>query len=154
MDDFVIARAVHILSIVLWIGGVGFVTLTATPAIRAAHPAAERLAAFHRFEARFVIQARLWVLLAGVSGFWMVWRGDLWSRFHDGHFWWMHAMLAMWLLFMAMLFVIEPLLLHRRFKASVTPEKDFDRLEIMHRVLLTLLVVTVLGAALGSRGLL
>lgn len=152
MDDFTIARGLHILAVVLWVGGVGFVTTTATPAIRALHPPAERLAAFHNFERRFVWQARLWVLLAGASGFWMVWRGDLWARFQDPHFWWMHAMAGLWAIFMAMLFVIEPLVLHRRFVASATPAKDFDRLEFMHRVLLAALLVTVAAAALGARG--
>lgn len=154
MDDFAIARALHLLAVVLWVGGVGFVTTVVTPALRTAHPPAERLAAFHRFERQFVAQARFWVTLAGASGIWMVWRGDLWARFHDLHFWWMHLMFAMWLLFMTMLFVVEPFVLHRAFAASATPERDFDRIEIMHRVVLTLLLVTILAAALGSRGML
>lgn len=31
MDDIVLARALHVLSIVHWIGGVAFVTLVALP---------------------------------------------------------------------------------------------------------------------------
>ncbi|MEZ5916437.1 MAG: hypothetical protein R3C40_02530 [Parvularculaceae bacterium] len=54
------------------------------------------------------------MLLAGVSGFWMIWRGDMWSNFADPHFWWMHAMVCVWAVFAAMLFIIEPLFLHRR----------------------------------------
>jgi uncharacterized membrane protein len=150
MDDFSIARALHILAIVLWVGGVGFVTTAATPAIRADYPPPERLAAFHRFERKFVSQARFWVALAGASGLWMVWRGDLWARYLDARFWWMHAMAALWLIFMLMLFVIEPFVLHRRFVGSASPEKDFDRLETMHRILLTLLVITIGGAALSE----
>jgi hypothetical protein len=38
--------------------------------------------------------------------------------------------------------------------ASQRPEKDFDRIETMHRVLLTLLLVSVAGAALGAPGVL
>ena len=34
MDDFLIARVIHMASIVLWIGGVAFVTTVAMPAIR------------------------------------------------------------------------------------------------------------------------
>lgn len=154
MDDFGIARALHILAVVMWIGGVGFVTTTAMPAIRAAHAADERLRAFHEFERRFVWQARLWVLLAGASGFWMAARAHLWARFHDPHFWWMHAMVLVWLIFFAMLFFIEPLVLHRRMGSSPTPARDFDRMERMHRVLLTFSLITVLAAAAGSRGLL
>ncbi len=154
MDDFSLARVVHVVSVVMWIGGVAFVTTTAMPAIRAAEPPERRLAAFHRFERRFVWQARIWVLLAGASGVWMTQSGGLWDRFSDPAFWWMHAMVAVWLVFFAMLFVIEPLVLQRRMTASSQPEQDFDRMERMHRVVLALALTAVIGAAAGSRGLL
>jgi uncharacterized membrane protein len=34
MDDVTIARALHVLSVVLWIGGVGFVTTVLLPTVR------------------------------------------------------------------------------------------------------------------------
>src|SRR5690348_16441707 len=105
-DDFILARAVHVLAILLWIGGVAFVTMVLLPAVRRSTSPEQRLAEFHRVEARFAPQARLWVLAAGLSGMWMTWRADLWDRFADPHFWWMHAMVAVWLAFAAMLFVI------------------------------------------------
>ena len=154
MDDFSLARAVHVVSVVMWIGGVAFVTTTAMPAIRAAEPPERRLAVFHRFEQRFVWQARIWVLLAGASGVWMTQCGGVWDRFSDPAFWWMHAMVAVWLVFFVMLFVIEPLVLQRRMTASTQPERDFDRMERMHRVVLALALTAVIGAAAGSRGLL
>ena len=154
MDDFSIARTLHVLAVVMWIGGVAFVTTVAMPAIRATSAPAERLAVFHRFERRFVWQARFWVLLAGASGFWMTKSAGLWDRFHDTGFWWMHAMVVVWLIFFAMLFAIEPLILQRRMTASPRPERDYDRMERMHRIVLGLALVAVVGAAAGSRGLL
>ncbi len=153
MDDITIARAIHVLSVLLWIGGVAFVTLVVMPSVRGTHPPEERLAAFHRIEGRFAPQARIWVLLAGLSGFWMVHRGQMWDRFADFHFWWMHAMVGLWLVFAVMLFLIEPLFLHRRMKESAQPAGDFARMERMHRLLLLIAVVTVLGAVAGSHGL-
>jgi uncharacterized membrane protein len=153
MDDLAVARVLHVLAVVLWIGGVGFVTTVAMPAIRASHPPAERLSAFHRFESRFVWQARLWVLLAGASGFWMIWRGDMWARFEDLRFWWMHAMLGVWLIFALMLFVIEPFVLQRRMHASAAPERDFDRMQAMHWVLLAVSLAATVGAVGGAHGL-
>ncbi len=154
MDDIIIARAVHVLAVLFWIGGVGFVTLVLMPSIRGAYAPGDRLSAFHRFEGRFAPQAGLWVLLAGVSGFWMVHRAQMWDRFIDIHFWWMHAMVALWAFFAVMLFIIEPLFLHRRMENSVHPAEDFTRMEWLHRVLLVLAIVTVLGAVAGSHGLL
>ena len=152
MNDFILARAIHVLSVVMWIGGVAFVTTVAMPAIRRSSPPAERLAAFHRFESVFVWQARLWVLLAGASGLWMIWRTDMWSRFEDRQYWWMHAMVCLWALFALMLFVIEPFFLHRKMERTPDPARVFTRMEWMHRVLLTLALITVAAAVMGSHG--
>ena len=154
MDDFSIARTIHVLSIVLWIGGVAFVTLVVFPAIRNNSAPELRLEAFHRIEGRFSRQARLWVLLAGASGLWMVHRAGLWTRFADPAFWWMHAMVGLWLVFASVLFVAEPLVLHRRMINSPQPARDFDRLQRGHWILLALALLTVAGAAAGARGLL
>lgn len=153
LDDFTLARVVHVLAIVGWIGGLWLVTFVVMPAIARDNPPPARLAAFHRIEQGFAPQARLWVLLAGLSGFWMVWRGDLWARFADPAIWWMHAMLALWLAFAAMLFVIEPLFLHRRMAQSTTPAADFRRLMIVHAVLSIGAAITVIGAMAGAHGL-
>lgn len=153
MEDFTIARAIHVLAVLMWIGGVAFVTTVVMPSIRHHHAPEERLAAFERIEGRFALQARFWVLLAGASGFWMVHRGRMWDRFADPHFWWMHAMVALWAIFMAMLFVIEPLFLRRRLQASPDPGVTIARMERMHRVLLALAIITLLGAVAGSHGL-
>lgn len=153
MDDFTLARALHVLAIVPWIGGVAFVTTVLMPAIRRHNPPSERLAAFHRFEAGFAWQARLWVGLAGLSGVWMIHRADLWYRFVDLKFWWMHAMVAVWAVFAAMLYLIEPLFLHRRMEQSRSPERDFGQMERMHRILLAASLLTVVAAAAGAHGL-
>jgi uncharacterized membrane protein len=152
MDDFILARAVHVLSVVAWIGGVAFVTTVLLPAVRRSAPPERRLEEFHRFEGRFAPQARIWVLLAGLSGLWMTWRADLWSRFADLHYWWMHAMVVLWLAFAVMLFLVEPLHLHKRMATSSEPERDFARLERMHRVALALALLTRAGAVAGSHG--
>ena len=153
MDDIIIARAIHILSVLFWIGGVAFVTLVVMSSIRGSTAPDDRLAAFHRIEGRFAPQARVWVVLAGVSGVWMIHRAQMWDRFAYPQFWWMHAMAALWAIFFAMLFLVEPLFLHRRMQNSPDLGRDFRRMERLHRILLLLGVVTVLGAAAGSHGL-
>jgi len=152
MDDLILARAVHVLAVLLWIGGVGFVTMSLLPAIGRSTSPERRLEEFHRFEGQFAPQARLWVLAAGISGGWLVWRAGLWDRFADPHAWWMHAMVALWLLFAAMLFVVEPLHLHRRMASSADPARDFARLQRLHRAALVLSLLTVAGAVAGSHG--
>jgi hypothetical protein len=83
-------------------------------------------------------------------------RLDLWDRFLSVAYWWMHAMVGAWLVFTLMLFVIEPLFLHRRLlaRARDEPEPTFRLVARLHRILLALSLITLLGAVLGSHGLL
>ncbi|HVZ09692.1 hypothetical protein [Rhodopila sp.] len=154
MSDFILARVLHVLAVVLWIGGVAMVTTVLLPSIRRSYTAAERFAVFHRLEARFARQARWTTAIAGASGFYMTWKLHAWSRFHDAGFWWMHAMVLTWLIFTAMLFVIEPLFLERALarRAAADPAGTFRRVEWLHRILLALSLLTVAGAVAGSIG--
>jgi uncharacterized membrane protein len=155
MDDVSIALALHVLAVVLWIGGVAMVTTVLLPAVRQFKSAEERIAFFEKIERRFAWQARGTTLLAGGSGFYMVHRLNLWSRFLAAEYWWLGAMVAVWLLFTLMLFIIEPLFLHRRFGPSArrAPETTFARVQGFHWVLLMLSLATIFGAVSGSHGL-
>jgi hypothetical protein len=81
MDDVAIARALHVLSVVLWIGGVGFVTTVLLPAVGRLRPPGERVALFDQIERRFAWQARLTTTITGLTGFYMVYRFNLWDRY-------------------------------------------------------------------------
>ncbi len=154
--DVVIARIVHVFAVVLWIGGVGFVTTVLFPAVRRSTPPEKRLAAFLTFESQFGWQARISVALAGLSGLYMTWRLDAWARFATARYWWMHAMVCLWLVFVVMLYVVEPLFLNLRLAkavASVGSSRLFDRMERFHRLMLALSLIVVLGAVGGSHGL-
>ena len=156
MDDVAIARALHVVAIVLWIGGVGLVTTVLLPALRRLPEPAQQIAIFEAIEGRFGRQARLSILVAGLSGLYMLVRMDAWYRFASLPYWWMHAMVLVWLVFAAMLFVLEPLVLHRRFRARAAPDPDatFRTIQRFHMVLLALSLLTTLGAVAGSHGLL
>lgn len=154
MDDLAVARALHVLAVVIWIGGVSMATTVALPAVRRGDLGEDRLRAFQAIEHRFVWQARIAVILVGLSGFYTVYRLDLWSRFRTSDFWWMHAMVGVWTLFVLILFVAEPSILHRHFRRWATERANvaFAWLHRAHWVLLGLSVVTILGAVAGSHG--
>jgi uncharacterized membrane protein len=155
MDDLALARALHVLSVIHWIGGLAFVTLIVLPLARSRPTAEEALALFAGMERRFSAQVRVSVPLAGATGLWMTYRWNLWDRFHDPHFWWMTAMFGLWLVFMLMLFVIEPLG-HGSFenKARQDPAATFRRMSRLHVVLLLFAALTAFGAVAGAHGLL
>ena len=122
MDDIVLARALHVLAVVHWIGGVAFVTLVVLP-LATNRPAAQEGSSCSRpWSGASPAQVRFQFRSPAASGLWMTYRMDLWDRFADPHFWWMSAMAGLWLVFALMVFVLEPLL-HRRFErqAKETP---------------------------------
>jgi uncharacterized membrane protein len=155
MDDVTIARVVHVLAVVLWIGGVAMVATVLLPAVRRFKSADEQVAFFAAVEARFGRQARATTLLAGASGLYMVYRLDAWDRFASAEYWWMHAMVVVWLLFTLILFVAEPLLLHRWFiaRAAIAPAATLRLVQRLHWLLLALSLIAVAGAVAGSHGL-
>ena len=153
-EGLALARALHLLGVVLWIGGVAFVTLVLLPEVRAFETPERRVAFFEDVERRFARQARATTLLTGATGFAMLVLLDGWERYLDVRFWWLHAMTAVWLVFTAMLFVLEPLVLHRWFRerAAESPERTFALVVRLHRTLLAASLLTVFAAAAGSHG--
>ena len=77
MDDIELARALHVLFVTHWIGGVAFITLVALPLARASEDPHEGWTLFEAIERRFAAQIRFSIPLAGATGFWMAWRLDL-----------------------------------------------------------------------------
>jgi uncharacterized membrane protein len=154
MDAFALARAAHVLAVVHWIGGVAMVTLVILPAVARMAVPAERIAAFEAIEGRFGAQARVSTQVAGLSGLWMLWETDGWGLFLDPGHWWLHLMVAVWAVFTLVLFVAEPLWLHRWFhiRAGRDPVGTFALVQRLHRVLLAVSTLAVAGAVLGAHG--
>jgi uncharacterized membrane protein len=154
MDDAAVARAIHELSVVLWVGGVGFVTTVLMPVIRYTRPPQERLATFQPFGNFFAWQVRINVILAGLSGFYLTYRFDSWDRFGSGQFWWMDAMLGLWLLFAVKLSNVELLFFGRR-RATLEDQngRRFARIQRFHEILFILSLFVTFAAAGGAHGL-
>ena len=151
MTDLAVARLLHVLAVVIWIGGVAMVTMVVLPAARAARDPEQ----FLRVERRFAAQTRWTLILAGLSGLYMVERMGLWPRFAEARFWWMHAMVVLWLAYAAALFVLEPFVLRARFSARLERDPDgaLQRMYRHHWLVLAISLITVAGAAAGSHGL-
>jgi uncharacterized membrane protein len=154
MDEATIARVLHILGVVLWIGGVAMVTTVLLPASKRVSAAGERIRFFETVERGFALQARVTTLVTGLSGLYLVHALDLWHRFTQIEFWWMHAMVLVWALFTLVLFVLEPLFLHRWLieRTRRDPQSTFALIVRFHWVMLGLSLATVAGAVAGSHG--
>jgi uncharacterized membrane protein len=154
IDDFALARAIHVLALVHWIGGVAAVTTIVLPRARGLPTAQEAVAAFETFELRFAPQARVSILLAGLSGAYMLMKLDAWNRFYDASFWWLHLMVAVWALFALMIYVLEPLVIHRFFREFALQNKDraFATVIRLHTIALVISTFAIAAGILGAHG--
>ena len=133
---------------VWWIGGLAFVTAVILPALRSGR-ASDAPAIFELIESRFAPQARIAVLLVGLSGLYMLFQLDLWRWLEQLRFWWLDAMVLFWLLFFVLLFIIE--------SAGLLPRPSGDqrrwlRMQRVHLVLLLVALAIIAGAITGSHG--
>jgi hypothetical protein len=116
--------------------------------------ARDAIAAFEGFEGRFAAQARYTILLAGISGFYMLDRLQAWARLLDPAYWWLTLMVAVWAIFTLMVFVLEPLLIHRLFHDYALRDKEraFALAINLHAVALLASGVAITAGVLGSHG--
>lgn len=150
IDWGIVARAIHVLAIVVWIGGVWMVTTVLLPAIRQ-HPPEQWVGDFEAIEHRFAPQARIAIVLVLLSGLYMLYAYDLWDRFAQPEYWWMHLMVAVWVLFALVLFIVEPIVLRRI--AHRRPLATLSLMLWLHRAMLALALAAVFAAVGGSHGL-
>lgn len=154
MNTLIIARAIHILSIVIWIGGIGFITVILIPAIRRSAHDKQQLTIFHIIENRFAFIARVAVILAGVSGIYMVDELNIWGRFTEIQYFWMHAMVLLWLMFAFALFIIEPFVSknHGRIIKDQNKIIHLRKTEIVHWIIFIMSLATIFISILGAHG--
>ncbi|WP_372745987.1 hypothetical protein [Lutibacter sp.] len=154
MEYFTLARVLHVLAVVLWIGGVAMVTTVIIPAVKQMKSKEEQIETFEKIEGRFALQAKITTLITGISGFYMVYALNAWNRFLEPRYWWFHTMVLVWVLFTVVLYILEPFVLHKLFKkyATKNPEKTFNFMHKAHWVLLLLSLITIFGAVAGCHG--
>lgn len=154
MEAVAFARIVHVLGVVIWIGGVWFVTTIIIPSVVEKGCDKDSVELFECLESRFSLQARVAVLLTGLSGTYMLYVTDSWALFLRAGYWWLFSMSFVWLVFALMLFILEPLFLHRWFANAikVAPQTAFQHINWMHWVMLMFSLVTIAGAVAGSHG--
>ena len=154
IDDFALARAVHVLSLVHWIGGVAVVTTIILPRVSKLPDAELAVAEFEAFERRFASQARISVLLAGASGVYMLMKLDAWDHLRYASFWWLQLMIAVWAIFALMIYVLEPLLIHQLFRSYALQHKNSALALVLrlHAFVLLVSALAIVAGVLGAHG--
>jgi len=154
IDDLALARPIHVLALAHWIGGVAVVRTIVLPHVRALPNAKDAVASFEAFELRFASQARISIPLVGLSGAYILTKLGAWNRFQYASFWWLDLMVAVWMLFALMVYVLEPFVIHGHFQKFALRNKDraFAVAIELHAVALIIAALAIGAGVLGAHG--
>jgi len=150
---FSIMHIIHVLTVIIWVGGLGFITILMLPMIVKMPDALQKVLLFQRIEHRFAPMARIYVVIVGITGFTMFYMAGMWDALFttSGHF--LLFMIAVWVFWVIMLFGLEPIIIKRMLDrmaksgAKMEIETVFNRMNVLHWVLLA---VTLAASAAGS----
>ena len=131
---YVIALIIHVLAVVIWIGGVAFVTMITFPIIQREQGSLEQVMMFQGIEHRFSRIAKVLVILTGISGFYLLSE----KGFSIGA----GIMIFVWTLYASLLFFLEKILFKRLFESPTGKQLNtaqiFFRLQVFHWIILAL----------------
>lgn len=131
---YITALTIHVLSIVIWIGGVAFVTMIIFPLIQRTQNSLEQVIMFQGVEHRFGKIAKVMVIVTAISGSYLIHESGLSLG--------VEIMIIVWAMYASLLFFFEKPLFKRIFSKPPGEELDtkqvFLRLQIFHWIVLGL----------------
>lgn len=142
----------HVLSVVIWVGGVAFVTTIVFPVLARMEDSMAKVSFFIGFEKRFQLLAKILVIIVGATGFILF--------FHRGGFVSLGSKETMllgykffiWLFYFVLLFGAEKRLISALVSPQTPVEKAFKRLSIFHWVVLILSLLAIVAGIKLVRG--
>lgn len=144
---YVVALTIHIFGVVIWIGGVAFVTMITFPMIQRSGNSLEQVMMFQGVEHRFSKIAKIMVILVGLSGLYLIYEKYGFNFKELGFGVWI--MIIVWVFYATLLFGLEKIIFKKMFstpsRKQVVPtgeqpdtKKIFNILQRFHWVVLAL----------------
>lgn len=133
----------HVFSVVIWIGGVAFVTMIIFPVLTRMEDSMAKITFFMGFEKRFQLLAKILVLVAGATGVGLfLYRGGF-GRLTSEEIFLLGYKFFIWLFYFVLLFGAEKRLMATLVSPKMSPEKTFKRLSFFHWVVLILSLIAI-----------
>ncbi len=153
---FSLMHFLHVVFVILWIGGLGFITIVVLPMIVRMQDPLQKVLFFQRIEHKFAPLAKLYNAIVGITGFVMLYI----SGWHTIMLTWkglsLLFMVAVWVFWAVMLFGLEPLVVRKMIDnlaksgEKMEIETIFGRMNRLHWVLLVVsLLASISGVAFG-----
>ncbi len=148
-----ILTAIHVTTVVIWIGGVAFVTIIVFPLLLRLEDPMQKIMLFQRVENRFARQARIYAWIAGISGFILLYLTGMRRLLFTGRGIGVTLMLVVWLIYIFIL-TFERRIFELMFKKTDRPDtaKVFRRMSIFHWFVLILSLLAVFFGVLSGHG--
>jgi len=149
-----VLTAVHVLGVVIWIGGVAFVTMIVFPMLTRMENSLEKVLLFQGIEHRFARIAKISLAVVGLTGGWLLFETGEWRILFSMAGIGPTLMLVVWTFYLLVL-TFEGRIFGRIFggKVQQAPEKVFALLSRFHWVVLGLsLLATGAGVWAGHGG--
>ncbi len=131
---YAIALIIHVLSIVIWIGGVAFVTMIMFPMIQRTKNSLEQVLMFQGVEHRFSKIVKVLVILTGLSGLYLLYE----KGFSFGAW----IMIFLWTLYASLLSFLEKIIFKKLFAKpsgeQLNTKQVFFGLQVFHWFILIL----------------
>lgn len=150
---YLIALMVHVLSIVIWIGGVAFVTMIVFPMIQRTQGSLEQVMMFQGVEHRFSRIAKWMIGASGITGIYMIYEKGLPFLTSSSaiHVW---LMIIVWAFYASLIFFLEKLLFKRLFRKpsgeQLETSEVFFRLQVFHWIVLVLSFSAIVAGVWGG----
>ena len=142
----------HLLSIVIWIGGVAFVTAIVFPVLGRMEDSMVKVSFFMGFEKRFQLLAKIFMIIAGVTGILLFWQRGAFASLARDETVLLGYKFFVWLIYAILLFGAEKRLMRTLVSQKTPPEKAFKRLSIFHWVVLILSLIAIVAGIRLVRG--
>lgn len=145
--------AIHVVTVVLWIGGVSFVTMIIFPMLLRMNESLEKVLMFQRVESVFARHARYYAWVAGIIGFLLLWLKDMHNILFTKHTAGVSVMLVVWI-FYTLVLTFEKKIFAILFSdpKKYDAEKIFARLARGHWIIMGVSLAAVFFGVLFGHG--
>jgi uncharacterized membrane protein len=142
----------HVLAVVIWIGGVAFVTAIVFPVLGRMEDSMAKVSFFMGFEKRFQFLAKIMVIIAGATGILLFFERGGFGSLTNTEALLLGYKFLVWVLYFALLFGAEKRLMATLISPNTPVEKAFGRLTLFHWVVLILSLLAVISGIRLVRG--
>jgi len=143
---------IHVLSVVIWIGGVAFVTAIVFPVLQHMEDSMAKVSFFIGFERRFQLLAKILVILVGVTGIFLFLERGAFASLTREETVLLGYKFFIWLFYLVLLFGAEKRLMAALVSPKTTLERAFKRMSVFHWVALILSLIAVVAGIRLVRG--